>query len=66
MTARRGRKRSALELRTLEDLRVLKEAKARSLIAAVKPALDGLVSSGTYIGAELYREFLKQVGEPDN
>ena len=27
------------------SLRVLKEAKARSLIAAVKPALDGLVSS---------------------
>ena len=48
------------------SLRILKEAKARSLITAVKPALDGLVRSGTYIGAELYRGFLKQVGEPDN
>jgi predicted nucleic acid-binding protein len=48
------------------SLRVLKEAKERSLIGAVKPALDGLVSSGTYVGAELYREFLKQVGEPDS
>ena len=48
------------------SLRILKEAKERSLIGAVKPALDDLVRGGTYIGAGLYREFLKQVGESAN
>jgi uncharacterized protein len=48
------------------SLRVLKEAKERSLIGAVKPALDDLVRSGTYIGAGLYRAFLKQVDESAN
>ena len=48
------------------SLRILKEAKERSFIGAVRPALDNLVRSGTYIGGGLYREFLKQVGESDN
>jgi predicted nucleic acid-binding protein len=48
------------------SLRVLKEAKERSLIGAVKPALDDLVRGGTYIADGLYREFLKQVGESAN
>jgi predicted nucleic acid-binding protein len=47
-------------------LRILKEAKERSFIRTVRPALDDLVRSGTYIGGGLYREFLKQVGESDN
>jgi predicted nucleic acid-binding protein len=48
------------------SLRILKEAKERSFIGAVKPALDNLVRSGTHIGGGLYREFLKQVGESEN
>ena len=45
------------------SLRVLKEAKDRGLLSTVRPALDDLVRSGTYIGATLYHDFLRQVGE---
>ncbi|MBI2820610.1 MAG: DUF3368 domain-containing protein [Acidobacteria bacterium] len=45
------------------SLRVLKEAKDRGLISAVRPVLDQLISTGTYISHALYHEFLTQLGE---
>ena len=47
------------------SLRVLKEAKDRGIITKVKPVLDDLMASGTYIGDSLYNEFLRAVGEGD-
>jgi hypothetical protein len=51
------------------SLRILKEAKEHSFIGAVKPALDNLVRSGTYIGGGLYRgifEAGRRVGQLTN
>jgi len=45
------------------SLRVLKLAKEQALLAQVKPVLDVLIASGTYIGKALYEEFLSQMGE---
>ncbi len=45
------------------SLRVLKDAKVKGIANPVKPILDELVASGTYIRPELYREFLLKVGE---
>ena len=45
------------------SLRVLKEAKDGSLIDEVRPVLDQLVSTGTYLSEALYQEFLREMGE---
>ena len=42
---------------------ILIAAKAVGLLAAMKPSLDALISSGVYIGSALYREALRQAGE---
>jgi predicted nucleic acid-binding protein len=46
------------------SLRILKEAKERGLIQEIKPILDGLIASGTYVSDTLYQEFLRVSGEP--
>ena len=46
------------------SLRVLKEAKDRGIISEIKPLLDELIASGTYISESLYEEFLQASGEP--
>lgn len=46
------------------SLRVLKEAKDSGIIPQVKPVLDELIASGTYISELLYQEFLQALGEP--
>ena len=46
------------------SLRVLREAKDRSIIPQIKPVLDELIASGTYISEWLYQEFLRASGEP--
>ena len=45
------------------SLRILKEVKDRGLAAHIKPILDDLLQSGTYISSALYKEFLRQMGE---
>lgn len=45
------------------SLRLLKEAKTRGLIPAVKPILDELIATGAYISETLYAAFLNDVGE---
>lgn len=52
-----------LGIECLGSLRVLKRAKERNVIPAVKPVLDQLVASGTYIAKPLYLELLRQMGE---
>ena len=46
------------------SLRVLREAKDRGFIQQIKPVLDELIASGTYISEWLYQEFLRASGEP--
>jgi predicted nucleic acid-binding protein len=48
---------------TLGSLRLLQEAKQRGMIPAVKPILDALLATGTYISDTLYRSFLRDMGE---
>jgi len=48
------------------SMRVLKEAKRQGLVEKIKPILDELISSGTYIGSSLYREFLTRMDESPN
>lgn len=45
------------------SLRVLEEAKQQGLIPAVKPVLDELIAAGMFISENLYRAFLRIVGE---
>ncbi len=45
------------------SLALLKEAKQRGLIPAVKPVPDALIAAGTYISESLYQDVLEQVGE---
>ena len=47
------------------SLRVLKEAKDRGLLHEVKPILDELIATGTYISDTLYRSFLRDMGEEE-
>ncbi|MCI0439586.1 MAG: DUF3368 domain-containing protein [Chloroflexi bacterium] len=47
----------------LGSLRVLKEAKGRGVIPAVKPALDDLIAAGIYVSDSLYERFLRDLGE---
>jgi predicted nucleic acid-binding protein len=46
-------------------LRIIKEAKTRGIIMTAKPVLDELIASGTYLGDDLYRRFLREVGEEE-
>ncbi|MBV8844193.1 MAG: DUF3368 domain-containing protein [Bryobacterales bacterium] len=45
------------------SLRVLKHGKELGLVNHVRPVLDDLILSGSYIGKNLYVEFLRQVGQ---
>jgi uncharacterized protein len=45
------------------NLQVLKEAKNRGIITAVKPVLDELIAAGMYVSDVLYQTFLEQLGE---
>jgi predicted nucleic acid-binding protein len=45
------------------SLRVLKEAKNRKLISAIKPIIDELRKKGLRIDSSLYQKFLQEVGE---
>lgn len=45
------------------SLRVLKHAKEIEIIPEVKPVLDKLISSGSFISEQLYHHFLRQLGE---
>ena len=47
------------------SLKILKEAKARGIIAQAKSVLDELIASGTYISDALYQDFLREVGESE-
>ena len=47
------------------SLRVLKEAKDREILHEVKPVLDELIATGTYISDTLYRSFLDNMGEEE-
>jgi predicted nucleic acid-binding protein len=47
------------------SLRVLEEAKQRGLIPAVKPVLDELIAAGMFLGENLYRAFLRTMGEEE-
>ena len=47
------------------SLRILKEAKDRGIIREVRPILDQLTATGTYISDALYQAFLRDMGEED-
>ena len=47
------------------SLRVLEEAKELGLIPAVKPVLDALIAAGTFLSEQLYRTFLRRMGEEE-
>ncbi|MBI3292021.1 MAG: DUF3368 domain-containing protein [Elusimicrobia bacterium] len=57
------REANRLGIDHLGSLRILKEAKARGLIPAIKPILDELIAAGAYISETLYQAFLDDVGE---
>jgi predicted nucleic acid-binding protein len=59
--ARSEAKRRGIEY--FGSLRILARAKEIGLVSRVRPALDDLIAGGTYVGAELYWEFLRQVEE---
>jgi predicted nucleic acid-binding protein len=60
-----GRKEAAdMGIEHFGSLRVLKEAKDRGIISEIRPLLDELIASGTYISESLYEEFLRATGEP--
>jgi predicted nucleic acid-binding protein len=61
--ARRAAQR--LGIKHFGSLRILKAAKDRGIISEIKPVLDELIISGTYISDSLYQEFLRAVGEED-
>ena len=54
---------SQLSIPVAGSLRILKEAKDRGIISQVKPILDELIATGTYISDTLYHAFLRQAGE---
>jgi predicted nucleic acid-binding protein len=54
---------SQLNIPVVGSLRVLKEAKDRGSISLVKPSLDELIATGTYISDTLYHTFLRDAGE---
>lgn len=45
------------------SLRILKEAKDRGIIHEVKPILDELITTGTYMSDLFYQTFLHEIGE---
>ena len=54
---------SQLSVPVVGSLRILKEAKDRGIISQVKPILDELIATGTYISDTLYHAFLREAGE---
>jgi predicted nucleic acid-binding protein len=54
---------SQLNIPVVGSLRVLKEAKDRGIISLVKPSLDELIATGTYISDTLYHALLRDAGE---
>jgi uncharacterized protein len=54
----------AMGIEHFGSLRVLKEAKDHGIISEIKPLLDELIITGTYISESLYKEFLRASGEP--
>ena len=50
---------------SIGSLRILAEAKQRGIIFAVKPLLDALMATGTYLSDTLYRSFLRDMGEEE-
>jgi predicted nucleic acid-binding protein len=54
---------SQLNIPVVGSLRVLKEAKDRGIISQVKPILDELIATGTYISDTLNHAFLRDTGE---
>ena len=59
-----GRKEAErLGIEHFGSLRVLKEAKERGVIQEIRPVLDKLIASGTYVSDTLYQEFLRVSGE---
>lgn len=61
--ARKEARRLGLDV--FGSLRVLREAKDRGMIPAVKPILDELITTGTYISETLYEAFLQELGESE-
>jgi hypothetical protein len=60
-----GRKEAArIGIEHFGSLRILKEAKERGVIQKIRPVLDKLIASGTYLSDALYQEFLRLSGEP--
>ena len=60
-----GRKEAArIGIEHFGSLRILKEAKERGVIQEIRPVLDKLIASGTYVSEKLYQEFLGVSGEP--
>ena len=52
-----------LSMLVVRSLWVLKEARDRDIISQVKPILDELIASGTYISDTPYHTFLREAGE---
>ena len=50
---------SHLGIEHFGSLRILKEAKDQGILTEVRPALDELIATGTYVGKDLYQEFLR-------
>ena len=45
------------------SLLILKEAKEQEFMPTIKPILDELIATGTYISDTLYQSFLEEIGE---
>ncbi len=56
---------SHLGIEHFGSLRILKEAKDQGILTEVRPALDELIATGTYVGKDLYQEFLRSLREPE-
>jgi predicted nucleic acid-binding protein len=52
-----------LGLAYLGSLRILKDAKDRGLVNAVRPILAELITTGTYLSETLSQAFLRELGE---
>jgi predicted nucleic acid-binding protein len=54
---------SRLGINYFGSLRIIKEAKDRSVISKAKAVLDDLIASSTYLDDSLYQQFLREMGE---
>lgn len=52
-------------IESIGSLRILEEAKLQGIIVAVKPIVDELIATGTYISDRLYRSFIREMGEEE-